>query len=190
MRRIVDAANLLFGALAGFYLIGLALRPEALLELQRWLAATSAGPLLGLVGLGLVGGNFAVGWREYRAGGYARVLEVVTEEGRNTVCLRALEGQLLGELQRQADIGAPSVRLEPRGEGQPLLARLDFRLRKQENVMRRVDDLKRLVRECYLRLLPAGAPLEILANVRDLTDENGESPRLESEFAGPKYPEE
>jgi hypothetical protein len=188
MHKIVDAVNLFLVVVGGVFLMALVCRTGDLAEFLAGLAQGVPGALLFLVGLAAVVGNAIVGIRELRGGDFRRNLLLTTEEGVNTVNIRALEQQLLQELQKAPDVMDAAVAMEARGEGVPLACRLSFKLRRQENVMRRVDELKKAVREAFVKLIPAGATIEIVANVRDLVGENEAGLKQESEFLGPRYP--
>ncbi|EFK96006.1 membrane protein [sediment metagenome] len=191
MRRIIDTVNLLLGYLAGIFLVCLCLRPDTLIAFLQYLSQTSVAVLLLFLGLAVLVGNLRLAWREFRSGGSRRNLEVTTDEGVNILSIHALEQQLLAEVQKSPDVIEPAVAMAARGEGLPLACRIDFKLKRQENVMRRADEIKKRAREAFFRLIPSGAAIEITANVRDLVGEGDVLPaKMESEFFGPKYPVE
>ncbi|MCX7934308.1 MAG: alkaline shock response membrane anchor protein AmaP [Planctomycetota bacterium] len=188
MRKTMDLVNLFLGIVAGFFFLAMALRTEPLLLYLQRGSQGWWGMLFLALGLAIVAANAWVVLAEYRRGHFRRNLEIVTEEGANAVSIQALEEYLLQELRRAADVIEPEVRMEARGVGEPLLCRLEFKLRRQENVMRRADELKRKVREAFAALIPTGASLEIAAHIRDLVAEGEIEKAREAEFSGPRYP--
>jgi len=193
MRKTVDAVNLFVCVVAGAYLVALPLLPDRVLGPQARLATGWTGVVLFAMGAGLVLWNLIVACQEYRAGAYRRDLEITTEEGTNTVSIRALEDQLMAELRRAGDVSDARVALDARGEGVPLLCRLSFKLRCQDDVMHRVDELKKGVRETFFRIIPSGIGIEISANVSDLVGRDEPAPASagaapSEAFEGPKYP--
>ncbi len=195
MRKCVDLVNVFVAVIAGAYLVILPLWPERAIAASEGLIGGTWGRILVvLIGAALVTWNLAVAVQEYREGAYRRSLELTTEEGTNTVSIRALEDQLRAEIEKAPDVEAVRITLEARGEGVPLLCRLTFKLRCQEDVMHRVDELKKKVRETFFRMIPSGVGIEITASVLDLVSKqkvaSADEPATQGEagFMGPKYP--
>ncbi len=194
MRKNIDVVNLFVCILAAAYLVILVFATDRLLGIQQTLAAGSwSRLLLFVIGAGLVAWNLVVALREYRDGAYRRNLEITTEEGINTVSIKAIEDQLAAELRKAADVSDARVVLDARGEGVPLACSLSFKLDCQDDVMHRVDELKKTVRDTFFRIIPSGIGIEIAANVLDLVGhEAATQPATaeagKDEFSGPKYP--
>ncbi len=188
MRKIMDLVNLFLGILAGFFFLALTLRTEQLLVYLQHGSQGWWSMLFVALGLIIVAANAWLVLAEYRRGRFRRNLEIVTEEGTNAVSIQALEEYLLQEMRRAADVIEPAVRMEARAPGEPILCRLEFKLRRQENVMRRADEIKRKVREAFAALIPSGASLEIAAHIRDLAADGETEKSRDAEFSGPRYP--
>lgn len=170
MRKVVDIINIIAAVIFGVMLASLPWKADAV-SAQVLTAKTGflAGVVL-VVGLVIVVLNLAQAFREFRAGTFRRDLEITTEEGANRVNIHALERQLLAELTRQADISDASVILDAHGEGHPIACNLQFKLKRQDDVMKRVDTLKKAVRDTFLRIIPSGVGIEITATITDLVD--------------------
>jgi hypothetical protein len=191
MRKIIDTANIFAAIVFGSYLVALKIWSEALLTFQAEKLAGFMGWILLLLGAALVVGNFMEAYRDYAESESQRLLEVTTEQGVNAISIHALELQLLDVLNRAGDVSAPKVSLVSREDGAQIVCSLSFDLKKQDDVMKRADELKKLAREKFLKLIPSGVGIEIRANVTDLIDgtlaASGVS-RQSDEFSGPVYP--
>ena len=188
-RRIIDFVNVAAGTILGLFVLIAAIRQPgvfwntALFRVTGW----TVWNLILIAALILVAVNVWVAVRMWRAGVFRRKLRVVSDGGANELSIPSLESLLVGELKSQSDVVEPKVALESKGEGHPLLCRLAYKLKRQENVIQRADELKKLVKTAFLRLLPAGVEIEIVGEVRDLV---ADAPAEEKtgEFSGPVYP--
>ncbi len=198
MRRIVDFANVTVTVLTGAYLVlltlfateGLRLMPEGLV------AAWSVRMLFFFVGVALVGMNIRVLVREWKTGGLRSNLRITTEQGMTEFSVPSMELLILRDLKAEADIVDPAVTLKPRGEGKPMLCEVELKLRRQEDVLKRIDSIKKRVRDIIDRLIPGGLTVEVLVEVRDFVSESmrahARGPSREvmpepGEFNGPVY---
>ena len=190
-RRIIDFVNVATGTVLGLFLVITAVSAGALwdtLFLRIRSAPWGLPNLILIAGLILVVVNVWTLARMWRAGFFHRKLRVVSDEGANELSIPSLESLLVKELKTQPDVVDPKVALESKGEGHPVVCRLKYKLKRQENVIRRADELKKLVKVTFLRLLPAGVEIEIVGEVRGLVTEETPSSEKTSEFSGPVYP--
>ena len=196
LRKIVDFANLTVAVLAGAYLFlltlfntdGLRMMPEGLVD--------SAGPriLFFLIGAGLVAANISVLVQEWKTGGLRSNLRLTTDQGLTEFSVPSMEMLILRDLKAEPDIVDPIVMLQPRGEGKPMLCKVELKLRRQNDVLKRIDGIKKKVRDIIDGLIPGGLTVEVLVEVRDFVNESagaGQS-RQEilpepGEFNGPVY---
>ncbi len=198
MRKIVDFANVTVTVLAGAYLVlltffatdGLLQVPEGLVE--AW------GPriLFFLIGVFLVGINLRLLVREWKTGGLRSNLRITTEQGIAEFSVPSMEMLILRDLKAEPDVLDPVVTLKPRGEGKPMLCEVELKLRRQEDVLKRIDGIKRKVRDIVDRLIPGGLTVEVLVQVRDFINERAATTSKRSsreklpepgEFNGPVY---
>lgn len=193
MRKFVDFANVAVAVLAGCYLVLLTLfRTDGLKALPQNLSSSWTGFLCFLIGAFLVGVNIHVLIREWKAGGFRRNLRITTDQGMSELSVAALEMLLLRDLQAEADVVEPGVVLTPRGEGKPMLCEVELKLRRQEDVIKRMDALKRKIRDDIDRLIPGGLTVDVLIEVRDFVNEPATGKRdamaeKPGEFNGPVY---
>ncbi len=192
MRKVVDFANVAVAVLTGAYLVLLTLfRTDGLKAVPSSLASSGTGVLLFFVGAFLVGVNIHVLIKEWKAGGLRRNLRITTDQGMSELSVSALEMLLLRDLRAEPDIVDPGVTLSPRGEGKPMLCEVELKLRRQEDVIKRMDCIKRRIRDDIDRLIPGGLTVEVLVEVRDFVSEqarNGREPiGKPGEFNGPVY---
>ncbi|MCL2001182.1 MAG: alkaline shock response membrane anchor protein AmaP [Planctomycetes bacterium] len=193
MRKVVDFANVTVAVLTGLYLVLLTLfRTDGLKAVPSGLASSGTGVLCFFAGVFLVGINIRVLIREWKAGGFRRNLRITTDHGMSELSVSALEMLLLRDLRAEADIVEPGVILTPRGEGKPMLCEVELKLRRQEDVIKRMDSIKRRIRDEIDRLIPGGLTVEVLVEVRDFISEQTKSDRgngsgTASEFNGPVY---
>ncbi len=198
MRRIVDFANVTVTVLTGAYLVLLTLfATEGLRLMPEGLVATwGVRVLFFLIGIALVGANIRVLMQEWKTGGLRSNLRITTEHGMTEFSVPSLEMLILRDLRAEPDIVDPTVVLQPRGEGKPMLCKVDLKLRRQEDVLKRIDQIKKKVRDIIDRLIPGGLTVEVLVEVRDFVSESmRRDPRTSSreilppagEFNGPVY---
>lgn len=191
MRKIVDYANVTAAVLLGAYLVLLTLlRTPGLRGVSEWLASSGLAILSLLVGAFLLLLNLNYLLREWRAGGFRRNVRVTSDQGMNEISIAALEALLLRNLRAEPDIVDPQVLLTARGEGKPMLCQLELKLRKQDEVIRRMDAIKRKIRDDIDRLIPGGLTVEVEAEVRDFVSEAArekDKPVEQGEFNGPVY---
>lgn len=188
MRRIVDYLNTFVTVFLGALCVGAFVSPARLgVVLDQ--AGTLPGRLVLLVGgLALLLLNALAIVLELRAGMRERTLQVVTESGTNAVSVDALERQLLEDLARAQDVVEPRIRLDVDVQDQPLPCAITMKLRKQENVMGRIDEIKRTVRDRYVRMIPSGPGIDITCRVTDIVSDTARPKGGGEEFSGPVYP--
>ncbi len=194
MRKLVDYANVTMTVLTGAYLVlltlfqttGLKFVPEGLVS-----SGTMTTIFIFIVGVLLVGLNINVLVKEWKAGGLRRNLRVTTDQGMSELSVNALEMLLLRDLKAESDVIDPIVALTPRGEGKPMLCEVELKLRRQDDVIKRVDVLKRRIRDDIDRLIPGGLTVEVLVEVRDFVSASIRGDKRSeagpAEFNGPVY---
>lgn len=191
MRKIVDLANLTVSVATGAYLVLLTVfRWDVLKAVPEALASSNMAILCFLVGIALVIANLHVLFKEWKAGGLRRNLRITTDQGMSELSVAALEMLLLRDLRAEPDIVDPVVSLSPRGEGKPMLCILELKLRRQNDVIKRMDDIKRKIRDDIDRLIPGGLTVEVQGEVRDFVSETArekEKAPEPGEFNGPVY---
>ncbi len=192
MRKVVDFANVTVAVLTGAYLVLLTLfRTDGLKAVPSGLATSGTGVLCFFIGAFLVGVNIHVLIKEWKAGGLRRNLRITTDQGMSELSVSALEMLLLRDLRAEPDVVDPGVTLTPRGEGKPMLCEVELKLRRQEDVIKRMDSLKRKIRDDIDRLIPGGLTVEVLVEVRDFVSEQARNGReamgKPGEFNGPVY---
>lgn len=191
MRKVVDFVNVLATVLLGVYMVLLAVfRSGRLLSFPEWLASPGIVVFCFLVGLFLVVVNVKVLSAEWKAGGLRRNLRITTDNGQNELSVAALEVLVLRDLKAQPDIVDPIVTLQPREEGKPMLCLLELKLKRQNDVIRRVDAVKAQIREIFDNLIPGGLTVEVQAEVRGFVEDvprSRENAEGEAEFNGPVY---
>lgn len=197
MRKIVDFANLTVAVLAGAYLTLLTLFATDALKMMPEGLVSSWGPrfVFFLIGLALVGANISVLVQEWKTGGLRSNLRLTTDQGMTEFSVPSMEMLLLRDLKEEPDILDPVVVLKPRGEGKPMLCEVELKLRRQDDVLKRIDGIKKKVRDIIDRLIPGGLTVEVLVEVREFVNErlprNNRSSREilpnPSEFNGPVY---
>ncbi|MDR1534245.1 MAG: hypothetical protein LBU64_04005 [Planctomycetota bacterium] len=191
MRRILDFVNVAVGVLAGAYLVLLAtFGSEGLLAAPGWFSSLGSGTICFLTGAALVGANVQVLAREWKIGGLRRNLRISTDQGMTELSVTALEMLLLRDLRAEPDIVDPQVLLTPCGEGRPMTCEVGLKLLRQTDVIKRMDSIKRLVRDDMDRLIPGGLTVDVKVEVRDFINDSSVSDRLGAkgkEFTGPVY---
>ena len=189
MRKLTDFINVTAAVLLGLFLISLIfIRNERLLNLSAWLSTPSVIVFAVIIGLLLVAVNLNVLVQEWKIGGLRRNLRITTDNGPSDLWIAGLESLLLRELKAQGDILDPLVTLEARAEGHPMLCLLEYRLKRQDDVLSRSDAIKRLVRDTFQRLIPSGVTIEIRSEIRDFVEDMPvEKPLKKDEFQGPVY---
>ncbi|MDR0362023.1 MAG: hypothetical protein LBJ46_04980 [Planctomycetota bacterium] len=191
MRKVVDFVNIAVSVLFGAYLIVLVFfRPEKLMAAPEWLVTSGVVLITLLVGLFTVGANLYILFNEWKAGGLRRNLKITTDHGQNELSVAALEMLLLRDLKSQPDIVDPVITLYPRGEGKPMLCLLELKLRRQNDVIHRMDAIKLHIREIFDRLIPGGITVEVQEEVRGFVEDapkTRESAVMDKEFNGPVY---
>lgn len=193
MRKAADFLNSLAGILLGLYLTALFFLPHQpkLLHVPNTITNSYWLWFIALLfGAALLVLNGIITKEDIENGGLRRNLKITTDEGESIMSVSALEKQLLAELEVAADIINPRVFLRVKGEGIPISCRLRFELLQQDDVMTRVDALKKAVRDAFFRLIPSGANIEITADIQDLR--SADTPKVSvpggNEFSGPVYP--
>jgi hypothetical protein len=192
MRRVLDFANVAAAVLAGAYLALLVLfRFESLRTAPEWLSSSGTGIICFLIGASLVGANVYALAREWKIGGLRRNLRISTDQGMTELSVTALEMLLLRDLLAEPDIVDPQVVLTPRGEGRPMTCEVGLKLLRQSDVIKRMDSIKRIVRDDMDRLIPGGLTVDVLVEVRDFISDSSSLERQtaekKSEFNGPVY---
>lgn len=199
MRKIVDFANLTVAVLVGAYLTLLTLfATDGLVGVPDGLVSSWGVRILFLlIGLALVAANIYILVQEWKAGGLRSNLRLTTEQGMTEFSVSAMEMLLLRELKEDPDIVDPIVVLKPRGEGKPMLCEVELKLRRQDDVLKRIDAIKKRVRDAIDRLIPGGLTVEVLVEVRDFVSDKSpagansrsgrESLPNPGEFNGPVY---
>ena len=190
-RRIIDFVNVAAGTILGLFVLIAAIRQPGVLwnTVAFRMGSWTVMNLVLIAGFILVAVNVWTLVRMWRAGFFRRKLRVVSDEGANELSIPSLEALLAKELKAQADVVEPQVILESKGEGHPLLCHLNYKLKRQENVIGRADELKKVVKAAFLRLLPAGVEIAIVGEVRDLVSDAPPAEAEKSgELAGPVYP--
>lgn len=190
MRKVMDFANVTVTVLVGAYLVLLTFSGA------DWLKAIPTGMVDSglrlvflLIGCFLVWVNARELYRELKTHGLRSNLRITTEQGMTEFSVPSLEMLLLRDLKAEPDVVDPMVTLEPRGEGKPMRCEVQLKLRRQEDVIKRIDSLKRKVRDIIDRLIPGGLTVEVLVEVRDIVNESLRSSRdiVDGEFNGPVY---
>lgn len=191
MRKILDFANVTAAVLVGAYLVLLTLfRTPGLRGMSEWLSSSGIAFACFVVGLFLLAINLNYLFREWRAGGFRRNVRVTSDQGMNEISVAAMEMLLLRDLRAEPDIIDPQLALTARGEGKPMLCELQLKLRRQDEVIRRMDEIKRKIRDDIDRLIPGGLTVEVQAEVRDFVAEPArekEKAAEPGEFNGPVY---
>lgn len=190
MRKVMDFANVTVTVLVGAYLVLLsASGAEGLKAIPASIADSGMWIIFLLIGGFLVWVNFRELYRELKTHGLRSNLRITTEQGMTEFSVPSLEMLLLRDLKAEPDVVDPMVTLEPRGEGKPMRCEVQLKLRRQEDVIKRIDSLKRKVRDIIDRLIPGGLTVEVLVEVRDIVNESLRSSRelADSEFNGPVY---
>lgn len=196
-KTIVDIANLTAAVMVGAYLFLLTVfRTEGLRNVpggivDSWVWWT----IFLLVGGGLVAANIMILVQEWKAGILRENLVMSTEQGVTEFSVSSLEMLILRDLRAEPDVVDPVVFLQPKGEGKPMLCNIEFKLRRQKDVLKRADAIKRKVRDVIDNLIPGGLTVEVFVKVRDVVSEaagrNSRSGREilpePGEFNGPVY---
>lgn len=195
MRKIVDFANVTMTVLAGAYLALLTLfATDGLKSMPEGLVNSWGLRLLFLaIGVFLVGVNINLLVKEWKTGGLRSNLRITTEQGLTEFSVPSMEMLILRELKSEPDIVDPVVSLKPRGVGKPMLCEVELKLRRKEDVLKRIDSIKKKVRDVIDRLIPGGLTVEVLVEVRDFVADAGtgisgrQSLPEPGEFNGPVY---
>lgn len=190
MRKVMDIANVTVTVLVGAYLVllsasgyeGFKAVPEVIADSGLWI-------VFFLIGAFLVYVNVRELYRELKTHGLRSNLRITTEQGMTEFSVPSLEMLLLRDLKAEPDVVDPIVTLEPRAEGKPMRCEVQLKLRRQEDVIKRIDSLKRKVRDIIDRLIPGGLTVEVFVEVRDIVNESLRSRRdiAGGEFNGPVY---
>lgn len=173
MRKIVDFANLTAAVLVGAYLFLLTVLSTDGLRLIPDSIVASAGLriLFLLAGAALVALNIHILMEDWKAGGLRSNLRLSTDQGTTEFSVPSMEMLILRDLRAEADIVDPVVFLQPRGEGKPMLCKVEMKLRRQKDVLNRIDSVKKKVRDIIDGLIPGGLTVEVLVEVRDFVAE-------------------
>lgn len=192
LRKIVDFANVTITVLTGFYLMlltvartdGLAAVPAGMISSVGWIL------FFFIIGLALVASNVYLMVKDWKAGGFRRNLRIASDQGMNEFSLNALEALIVRDLRMEPDITDPEVILTPREKGKPMTCEVELKLKRQEDVGKRMDAIKRKIVDTIERLIPGALSLDIMIEVRDFVSEvprsrdGGGEP---GEFNGPVY---
>lgn len=192
LRKVVDFANVTVGTLVGAYLVILTVfRTDGLKAVPQGLASSGTAVICFFIGAFLVAGNIIVLWRESKEGGLRTNLRISTDQGISELRVPALEMLVLRDLRAEPDIVEPFVVLKPRGEGKPMLCSVELKLRRQDDVIKRIDLIKRKIRDDFDRLIPGGLTVEVMVEVMDFVSDASRSGRSvvsePAEFNGPVY---
>lgn len=195
MRKIVDFANVTMTVLAGAYLTLLTLfATDGLQSLPAGLVHSWGLRILFLViGAFLVGVNIHLLVKDWKTGGLRSNLRITTDQGMTEFSVPSMEMLVLRELKSEPDIVDPVVTLKPRGEGKPMQCEVELKLRRKEDVLKRIDGIKKKVRDVIDRLIPGGLTVDVLVEVRDFVADgsaaiSGRQSMVEpGEFNGPVY---
>lgn len=193
MRKVMDFVNVTATVLLGAYIVLLTVaNTEGLRGVPGGLVSNWGIRLLFLaVGLALVGLNIWILFREWKTIGLKGNLRLSTEQGLTELSVPSLEMLILHDLREEADIVEPLVTLTPRDEGKPMLCEIELKLRRQNDVIKRSDVIKRKVRDIIDRLIPGGLTVEVLVEVKELVVGSIRTRTSPSagmgEFNGPDY---
>lgn len=193
MRKIMDFVNVTVTVLTGAYLILLTLAAtQGLRGVPDGLVASWGYRFLFLlIGIALVGMNIRVLVKEWKTVGLKGNLRLSTEQGTTELSIPSLEMLLLRDLREEPDIVEPMVTLTPRDEGKPMLCEIELKLRRQDDVIKRIDGIKRKVRDIIDRLIPGGLTVEVLVEVKEFVVDSmrarHEPGPASGEFNGPVY---
>lgn len=196
MRRIMDFANVLMTVLTGSYLVLLtAANTDGLKAVPAGLVSSGGWRLFFcLLGIFLVAVNIRALVKDWKAGGLRENLRISTEQGMTELSVPSLEMLILRDLRAEPDVVDPSVTLKPRGEGKPMRCFVQLKLRRQRDVIKRGDDIKRKVRDIIDQLIPGGLTVEVVVDVRDIVSDSLRTktsepvPEPAGEFNGPVFP--
>lgn len=190
MRKVMDFTNVTVTVLVGAYLVLLSASGADIFKaIPEMIADTGLWILFFLIGGFLLYINGAELYKEFKTRGIRSNLRITTEQGMTEFSVPSLEMLLLRDLKAEPDVVDPIVALEPRGEGKPMRCEVQLKLRRQEDIIKRADALKRKVRDIMDRLIPGGLTVEVLVEVRDIVNEPIRSRReiADGEFNGPVY---
>lgn len=193
MRKIVDFANVAVTVLAGAYLVLLTLfGTDSLKAVPEGLLASWGVRILFLViGGVLVGLNINELMKEWKTGGLRSNLRITTDQGTTEFSVPSIEMQLQRELKMEPDIVDPMVYLVPHGEGKPMQCKVELKLRRTKDGLKRIDEIKKHVRDIIDRLISGGLTVDVLVDVRDFVNESIRSQPVSradgGEFNGPVY---
>ena len=195
MRRIMDFSNVVMTMVTGLYLVLLTVAgTENVKAIPDWLVDSTGWRLFFLaLGVFLVAVNIRTLVKDWREGGLLREnLRIPTEQGMTELSVPSLEMLILRDLRAEPDIVEPFVKLRPKGVGKPMRCFVELKLRRQPDVIKRGDAIKRKVRDIIDQLIPGGLTVEVLVDVRDIVSESvrAKAPAAKaaaSEFNGPVY---
>lgn len=119
-----------------------------------------------------------------------RAIEVSTDGGLSSVSIDAVQRSLSSVLAGEEDVRHPKMNLTVTAKGKPLNCVVEFGLRRTRDITGRADELKHMVREAFLRMIPGGPGINIVTNVIDIENENSNNASTDSSyFSGPVYPD-
>lgn len=193
LRKIVDFINVTVTVLVGAYLIILCLTGSE--GMKALLYGPSASWWLWflfiIIGAILLGLNICVLYREIQIGGFGQYLSITTDQGTTNFFVPNLEMQLQRELAAEPDVVEPIVTLTPKGEGKPMKCEVELKLRSTKAGLKRVDEIKKRVRDIIDRLISGGLTVEVLVDVKEFVSEKSgirpDSISGAGEFNGPVY---
>ncbi|MCC8191135.1 MAG: hypothetical protein LIP77_10970 [Planctomycetes bacterium] len=182
-RKIMDYANVTATVLGGAYLVLLSLPgTDSLKGVPAGLMAGSwtTRLLVFLTGAFLLWINISVLRAEWKTVGIMGNLRLNTELGTTEFSIPHIEMLILHDLRAEPDILEPTVFLKPKGIGKPMLCEVGLKLRRQRDVLKRVDDIKRQIRDIIDKLIPGGLTVEVKVEAQIIAEPA-------EEFNGPVY---
>jgi hypothetical protein len=189
---MTDRANVAAACLLGLGLAWLCLAPAMSAEAVAWAGGAWPWRLLALIAgavwLFLNGRLLAAAWR---AGSLRERLRLAAPDGANLFAPEALEDLFLRVLKAEPDVSRPQAFLEIKA-GAAVAAHLRFGLREQDDALARMEEVKALVRDRFLKMIPSGVALEVYVEVVEFmaSPEAAAARKAGPEFTGPVYSDE
>lgn len=192
-RTLVDFGNVTVTVLIGAYLVLLTLFNTDGLQIAPAGLTGGFWPrfFFFLIGVLLVWMNISILVKDWKAAGWRQNIRINTDQGMTEVSVPSLEMQILRDLRAESDVVDPVVTLKTRGEGKPMLCVVELKLRRQPDIIRRGDAIKRKVRDIVDQIIPGGLTVEVLLEVRDIVNDSlrnsADGSSDAGEFNGPVY---
>lgn len=118
-----------------------------------------------------------------------RDIEIASSDGQIIISVSAVEKRLLDLATKFSDVRQARVALKFTKKDAVLRCALNFGLARDNDISGRVEEIKRCLRDAFLRLLPGAPGLEITAKINELRAEDPKTPANNSgDFYGPVYP--